>query len=99
MNDETHLSTPTLRPGVGFRRIFDEGVALVAATSKVNVLNEPACRFLELVDGKRTTEEILSLLESEYDAPAAAIRRDVTAFLAQAVAAGLIELRQTRREV
>lgn len=93
MNDETRLSAPALRPGVGFRRIFDEGVALVAATSKVNVLNEPACRFLELVDGRRTTAAILAQLGEEYEAPAEVIERDVTAFLDEALAAGLVELR------
>src|SRR5512142_3298886 len=95
MNDELTRLTPALRKGVGFRRLFGEGVALVADTSKVNVLNEPACRFLELVDGERSVGAILDQLEAEYDAPAEAIQRDVAAFLEQAIAAGLLELRES----
>ena len=95
MNDDRARAVPALRKGVGFRRLFDEGVTLVAETSSVNVLNEPACRFLELVDGSRTVGEILALLEGEYDASPEAIRRDVDAFLASAVEAKLLDLRSS----
>lgn len=91
MTDGRLRSSPALPAGVGFRRLFDEGVALVAETSQVNVLNEPACRFLELVDGTRTTAQILAVLEQEYDAPSDVIWRDVAAFLDEAVAAKLLE--------
>lgn len=93
MTDDRLLSVPVLRKGVGFRRLFDEGVTLVAETSSVNVLNEPACRFLELADGARTVGEILAVLEAEYDAPPEAIRRDVDVFLERAIEAKLVELR------
>lgn len=91
-DEDRSLLVPALRKGVGFRRLFDEGVTLVAETSSVNVLNEPACRFLELVDGTRTVGEILAVLEGEYDAAPEEIRRDVTAFLDEAVGAKLIDL-------
>lgn len=91
-SDDRSFRVPTLRKGVGFRRLFDEGVTLVAETSSVNVLNEPACRFLELVDGTRTVGEILAVLEGEYDATPEEIRGDVTAFLDEAVDAKLIDL-------
>jgi hypothetical protein len=92
MNDDRIRSVPALKKGVGFRRILDEGVTLVAETSSVNVLNEPACRFLELVNGERTVAQILSVLEQEYAATTEEIRRDVDAFLDRAVDAKLVEL-------
>lgn len=92
MSDSLSPLVPALRKGVGFRRILDEGVTLVAETSSVNVLNEPACRFLELVDGKRTVGEILSILEGEYEAAPEEIRGDVERFLGTAVEAKLIDL-------
>lgn len=92
MNEDRSRSVPSLRKGVGFRRMFDEGVTLVAETSSVNVLNEPACRFLELVDGARTVGEILGVLEGEYEASPEEIRRDVDLFLDSAVEARLVDL-------
>lgn len=93
MNEDVLPMFPVLKRGVGFRRLFDEGVALVAETSKVNVLNDTGSRFLELANGSRTTAQILSLLADEYDAPPESIRREVVAFLDQAIGAGLVELR------
>ncbi len=93
MTDDLSVLRPILRKGVGFRRLFGEGVALVAETSKVNVLNETGCRFLELADGSRTLGEILASLEREYDAAPGDIQCEVTTFVDQARAAGLIELR------
>ncbi len=93
MSDDRSRAVPSLRKGVGFRRMFGEGVSLVAETSSVNVLNEPACRFLELVDGKRSIGEILAVLEGEYEAPPEQIRADVETFLGHAVEAKLIELK------
>ena len=98
MTDDVLLKRPTLRKRVGFRRMFDEGVALVAETSKVNVLNESGSRFLELADGTRTTGQILELLVDEYASSPEEIRRDVLAFVEKAAEAGLIELREGPRE-
>lgn len=89
---------PVVARGVGFRRISGEGVALTPATSKVIVLNDSACRVLELADGTRSAEEILDLLAAEYEGGRGVIQNDVATFLDRAIAAGLIELRNDTRE-
>ncbi|MCG3194788.1 MAG: Coenzyme PQQ synthesis protein D [Thermoanaerobaculia bacterium] len=81
---------PRLERGVGFRRIAGKGVVLVAETSKAIVINGTGARILELVDGKRSTSQILAVLEEEFDAPRDILEAELQAFLNRAVEARIV---------
>jgi coenzyme PQQ biosynthesis protein PqqD len=83
-------SVPGLSRGVGFRRIGDKGVILVAETSKAIVINETGARILELTDGKRTVAQIVAVLSEEFDARPAVLEAEVESFLEKAQAARML---------
>ncbi|HAH07124.1 MAG TPA: PqqD family protein [Elusimicrobia bacterium] len=77
------------------RKIADEFI-LVPIRRKVGdlqslfTLNETGTRVWELIDGKRTEEEIQSVLLEEFDAPAEQVARDVAELLGQMEAIGSV---------
>ena len=53
-------------------------------------LNEMGTRIWELCDGSRSLDEIVDLLESEYEAPREVVLKDCSALAAELLANGLL---------
>jgi len=76
---------------VRFRTVLDEGVVIKQDTAEVLVLSEVGARILELLDGSRTMAEVETALAEEFDAPGDEIRADLGRYVAELLAAGVIE--------
>ena len=71
------------QPGADESAINGEVVVLDAEGRMVRALNGTAARVWQLLDGRRSVQEICKTLASEFDAGAEAIEADVIAFLNQ----------------
>ena len=69
---------------------MDEGILLDPEIKKIFIVNEIAARVWGLMDGRRTIHEIVRELEDKYDVDRARLERDVTAFLEELAAHGLV---------
>jgi hypothetical protein len=78
------------QPGAEATLLGGELVVLDAEGKMVRALNGTAARVWELLDGAHSVEEICRVLGEEFEAPAAAIERDVAKFLAALERAGLL---------
>ena len=76
---------------VRHRLVRDEGVVVRQRTAEALVVSEVGARLLDLIDGRRSVAEILRLLEAEYDVTPEALERDVTSYLGEILAIGLVE--------
>jgi hypothetical protein len=76
---------------VRFRTVLDEGVVIKQDTAEVLVLNEVGARVLELLDGTRTVGEVETVLAAEFATPAAELGRDLEGYVAELLAAGIVE--------
>ena len=76
---------------VRFRVIDGEGVVVKQQSAELLVLNEVGARILELLDGERTTAEVLETLGEEFDAEAAELEGDLESFLRELSEAGVLE--------
>lgn len=61
--------------------------------ARLLVLNDVGAAVWYLIDGRRSVDEIVSLVVSTLDADRAVVTRDVAAFLAELETQGLIEPR------
>lgn len=86
------MTVDRLRPrsDVRFRRILDEAVVLRQEEGEVLVLNEVGSRILELLDGARTTDQVVAELAAEFDGPPERLERDVLSFVQELVASGVL---------
>jgi hypothetical protein len=72
-------------------RIIDgEAVILSVDTKVMRGLNPVGSRIWEVIDGQRTVEDIVGLIEGEFDVPGAQAEEDVRAFVRQLLDAGLV---------
>ncbi|MES2665662.1 MAG: pyrroloquinoline quinone biosynthesis peptide chaperone PqqD [Pseudomonadota bacterium] len=74
--------TPLLPRGVRLHDDRVRGVPVLLGPERAVILDAIGQAILAEVDGLRTTAEIVSNLAQKYNAPAAEIAADVTAFLA-----------------
>ena len=88
MSDERVLRP---RRDVRIRVVAGEGVVLRQEAREVLVVNAVGARVLELLDGRRPLGAVVATLAAERAAPAATIRHDVEAFVAELLAAGVVE--------
>lgn len=89
-------SRPALRrfrrtPGVSGVRHGDKIVLMDVGTERFYSLDTVGGRVWELLAEHNDPAPIAEVLSSEFEAPAAEIRRDVDEFLAQLVRDGLVE--------
>ena len=75
---------------VRFQAVEDETVVIRQEAAEALVLNEVAGRILELVDGRRTVEEIVETLIDEYEIEGATLRADVLSYLSELVEIGVL---------
>ncbi len=77
-------------PDVRHRVIGDEGVVFLQDSAEVVVVNEIGARVLQLIDGKRSVEQMLDRLIVEYDVERSQLEADMLAFAQQLVDAGIV---------
>jgi len=81
---------------VRYRILDGEAVVIRQGAAEVLGLDPVGSRILELLEGERTLEEVVDLLEEEFDAARAELERDAAAFLGELAEAGVIEAVETR---
>ena len=74
-------SRPRLAPGVRLRRDRVRGGSMLLGPERGIALDGTADAILSLCSGERDVGEITELLQRVYEAPRAAVERDVLAFL------------------
>lgn len=79
---------PVLHPQVASRTVEEQAVVVLSDAGEVTVLNPVGTRVWELIDGKRSVEDIAAEIVAEYGASPDVVRRDVQEFVQ-----GLAELR------
>jgi hypothetical protein len=75
---------------IAYRKIGDEYFVLTTNDSNLHNVTGAGVRIFELLDEGKSEEEILSVLQDEYDAPAPELEADLTSFLAELEAKGII---------
>lgn len=73
------------------RNIGGEGIVVRQRAGEVMVVNEVGARVLDLVEAGTSVGAMLALLETEFDTDRATLERDVRAYLAELVDAGVVE--------
>ena len=82
---------PRLRPDVRFRQVAGEGIVLRQKAGEVLVLNEVGARIVALLEESLTPPEIVARIEAEFDAEPGRLAADVSGFLEELCAAGVVE--------
>lgn len=90
MSTLTLQSRLTLDPRVRFRRFENDGIVIHQKTAEAIVVSDVATRLLEMTDGTRTLQECAAALQTEFDAPADVIERDVVQFATELVDIGVV---------
>lgn len=80
-----------LRPDVRYQPIDTEGVVVRQEAAEILILNEVGTRILALVDEGLAPPAIVERLAGQFDAEPERLAGDLTAFLQELSAAGLIE--------
>ena len=88
---------PRRGQATSFRVIDGQAVVMQAEGAQVHILNDVGTRVWNLLDGRRTAEEIIDLLKSqitpdEYEQVQADLAADVLEFLADIEGRGMIEM-------
>jgi hypothetical protein len=80
----------TRNPATAWRVIGGEAVVLALDSKVLRGLNAVGSRIWELIDGRRSTEQIAAQLVSEFEVDAARAREEVEAFVKVLLAKGLL---------
>lgn len=84
------LQTPARVPGSVDAEVDGLRVVLSPKDYAYFGIEGSGAHVWDLIDGKRSTDDIVAALEVEFDAPAAAIREETLAFLDALAEAGLV---------
>ena len=90
MPNLTLQSRLAIDPRVRFRRFESDGIVIHQKTAEAIVVSDVATRLLEMTNGTRTLQECAAALQSEFDAPADVIERDVMQFATELADIGLV---------
>jgi coenzyme PQQ synthesis protein D (PqqD) len=82
---------PALHSQVAMQTVDGLAVLVLADSGEVVVLNQVGTRILELLDGRRSFDELVAAIESEYEVSEDEARRDLEAFLQTLLDAGALE--------
>jgi hypothetical protein len=77
-------------PRVRFRRFEQDGIVIHQKTAEAIVVSDVATRLLEMTNGVRTLQECADALQSEFDAPADVIERDLIQFASELADIGIV---------
>ncbi|MGI4799296.1 MAG: pyrroloquinoline quinone biosynthesis peptide chaperone PqqD [Janthinobacterium lividum] len=86
------MSVPRFNRGFRLRRDDVRGSWIVLAPERIFVLDDHAAEVLQLVDGTRSTADIVDVLAAKFAAPASEIGADVEAMLQDLKSKGAIAL-------
>ena len=86
------MSVPRFNRGFRLRRDDVRGSWIVLAPERIFVLDDHAAEVLQLVDGSRSTADIVDVLATKFAAPASEIGADVEAMLQDLKSKGAIAL-------
>jgi hypothetical protein len=86
--------SPRKNDHLAWRIIDGEAFIVHPANGMIYPLNDVATRIWELMDGRRTTKEIIDALYGEFDAPRPVIQDDLLSFLESSLKADLISIEQ-----
>jgi len=88
----TITATTVLRRGddVRYRAVDDETVVIRQEAAEALVLNEVAGRLLDLLDGTRTVQAVVDVLQEEYEIPTDDLTADVEEYLKELLATGVV---------
>lgn len=75
---------------IAYRKIGDEYFILTPHDSTLHNVKGAGVRIIELLDEGKSEDEVLRLLQEEYDAPAAEIEADLAAFLTELAEKGIV---------
>ena len=81
----------TLRDGVYFRKIGDEGIAYDPAGRKVHVLNATACSVWNMCAQGQTIEEMAQQMSALFNVPLQQVTEDIVSVLDSFAGLGLIQ--------
>jgi hypothetical protein len=76
---------------VRFRVVAEEGVVIRQRAAEVLVVNEVGARILQLLDGQRSLRQVIESLVEEFAADRADLERDLDAYTAALIEAGVVE--------
>ena len=80
MSEITLQSRLALDPRARFRRFENDGIVVHQKNAEAIVVSEVGTRLLEMTNGTRTLAECVDAIQSEFDAPADVIERDLVQF-------------------
>jgi len=85
------MSFPRRHPDTAFRKIGDEGgLVVLPGRAEVKVLNPVGIAVFSLLDGSRDVDALAAKVAEEFDIRTEQARADVTAFLAELEAEGML---------
>ncbi|MDD5347355.1 MAG: pyrroloquinoline quinone biosynthesis peptide chaperone PqqD [Candidatus Omnitrophica bacterium] len=90
----TETKVPERSASLAWRRIEDEVIIVTPCEGLARVLNASGSRIWELIDGVRSTADIVTELGREFDAPAGPAEEDVAAFLAELAQKKLVRFKE-----
>ena len=81
---------PARSPETAWRMIEGEAVILAMDTKVFRGLNAVGSRVWELIDGRRSVDEIGAAIANEFEVAPEVAARDVSAFVGELLARGLV---------
>jgi hypothetical protein len=81
----------TLRPDVRYRAVADEAVVVKQDDAEVLVINDLGAEVLRRLDGVASVGDIAVTIAEEYGEESARVARDVESFVAELLAAGVVQ--------
>jgi hypothetical protein len=73
-----------------FRRYEGQAVVVLPHGAEIKVLNPAGSLIFELLDGRHTVEDLVSAIRAEYEVDEGQARQDLTAFLDELEAGGML---------
>lgn len=83
-------SIPKRSPLVVSRLLDEEAVLVHPVQGKVRVLNQVGARVWDLADGRRTLDDIVQMIASEYTVDSSRVQADVVVFCEDLVQRGVL---------
>lgn len=83
---------PTPHPQVAARTVDGSAVIVLADSGEVTVLNEVGTIVWELIDGRRSVQDLAAAVAAQYQISLDQAEQDVTAFLTTLIEASALTL-------
>ena len=86
----TDSMAPRKHPDAASRVYGGDALIVLPGSSSFKILNTTGSRIWDLIDGKKTMEEIAQVIEREYDVPLEKALEDVREFTSELEAHGML---------